>query len=214
MQDVEELMMSDLINYTNLGIGKIINSNLIDENDIQILSKNANALAHIYLSKQIYRTETEMRYSVLNTVKFPNVDARYWQSVRECDLFFKHLLQDSITFEELEAKLELKHIELCDIKESKKKNAYVRLKNCEIKRLQFEVIDLKLHAKDRVREIKLWLKIMEECIKDKPKLNIHNVDEHQLESYRLRFEQEVKIALASNNESLYKSASMHLEGMK
>ena len=155
-----------------------------------------------------------MRYSVLNTVKFPNVDARYWQSVRECDLFFKHLLQDSITFEELEAKLELKHIELCDIKESKKKNAYVRLKNCEIKRLQFEVIELKLHAKDRVREIKLWLKIMEECIKDKPKLNIHNVDEHQLESYRLRFEQEVKIALASNNESLYKSASMHLEGMK
>ena len=54
--------------YTDLGIGKIINSNLIDEKDIKILSDNVDTLAHIYLHKQIYRTETEMRFSVLNEV--------------------------------------------------------------------------------------------------------------------------------------------------
>lgn len=201
--------------YPNLGIGKIINSNVIDEKDIQILANNANTLAHIYLTKQIYRTETEMRYSVLNEVKFPYPASKYWQACRECDGFFKHLIQDSIAYEELTAKIELREIELEEIKpNTKRTNALIKLKNCEIKKLQFQMMDAKLVAKDRVREIKLWLKIMSECLKDDPTININNVDEHQLETYKKRFEQEVKIALESNNQSLYKSASMHLEGMK
>ena len=98
--------------------------------------------------------------------------------------------------------------------DTKRTNALIKLKDCEIKKLQFLMMDAKLVAKDRVREIKLWLKIMAECIKDDPMININNVDEHQLKTYKKRFEQEVKIALESHNNSLYKSASMHLEGMK
>ena len=94
-------------NYTASGIGKIINSNLIDDKDIQVLSNNANTLAHVYLNKQIYRTETEMRYSVLNEVKFPYPASKYWQACRECDGFFKHLIQDSITLKNYRQKSSL-----------------------------------------------------------------------------------------------------------
>jgi hypothetical protein len=201
--------------YTDLGIGKIINSNLIDEKDIKILSDNVDTLAHIYLHKQIYRTETEMRFSVLNEVKFPSKSSKYWQCVRECDNMFKSLIDESINYEELTAQIELKEIELKEINpNSKRTNALTKLKNCEIKRLHFKLMDLKLTSKDRVREVKLWLQIMSDCIKDDPTINISNVDEHQLESYKQRFEKEVKIALESNNNSLFKSASMHLEGLK
>jgi len=201
--------------YTDLGIGKIINSNLIDEKDIQVLANNANTLAHVYLNKQIYRTETEMRFSVLNEVKFPSKSSKYWQCVRECDNMFKSLIDESINYEELTAQIELKEIELSEINpNSKRTDPLTKLKNCEIKRLHFKLMDLKLTAKDRVREIKLWLQIMSDCLKDDPTININNVNEHQLESYKKRFEKEVKIALESNNNSLYKSASMHLEGLK
>jgi len=207
-------METSVEKYTETGIDKIINSNLIDKDDIDILSKNANTLAHVYLHKQIYRTETEMRYSVLNTVKFPTPAARYWQCMRECDLFFKQLIEESIAYEELEAKLELRQIELDEIKPSRKRNAYMVLKNCEIKRLHFQKTDLKLHAKSRCQEIKLWLQIMEECIVDNPDLDCNNVNSHQLESYKKRFEQEIKIALDSGNKSLYKSAAMHLRSIE
>ena len=128
---------------------------------------------------------------------------------------FKSLIDESINYEELTAQIELKEIELKEINpNSKRTNALTKLKNCEIKRLHFKLMDLKLTSKDRVREVKLWLQIMSDCIKDDPTINISNVDEHQLESYKQRFEKEVKIALESNNNSLFKSASMHLEGLK
>ena len=42
---------------------------------------------------QIYRTETEMRYSVLNDGRFPTKASKYWQAVREQDVFNKQLRQ-------------------------------------------------------------------------------------------------------------------------
>ena len=42
--------------------------------------------------KQIFRTETEMRISVLNDAKHPTNASKYWQSVREQDAMFDALM--------------------------------------------------------------------------------------------------------------------------
>lgn len=203
-----------LENYTDLGLSKIINSNLINEKQIQKLSIHSKTLSHVYLHKQIFRTKTEMEMSVLNDVKFPTMSSKYWQACRELDGMFKELISTSIAFEENQAKLELSIIELNDIPEGKRKNSLVKIQNCKIKRIEFELIEQKLYANDRIREIDEWCKIMKKCTKNDPSINIFDPDEHQSNSYQKRFEEEIAIALQSNDKSLFKSASMHLRTIK
>ena len=42
--------------------------------------------------KQIFRTETEMRISVLNDAKHPTPASKYWQSVREQSAHFDAMM--------------------------------------------------------------------------------------------------------------------------
>lgn len=201
--------------YTDLGLSKIINSNLIDEKQIDTLAKHSKTLAHVYLHKQIYRTKTEMEMSVLNDVKFPFKKSKYWQAVRECDMMFKELVSESITYEETLAQLELKNIELSEINpDTKRSTPLIKLKNCEIKRLQFNLMEQKLKSGDRIREINEWCTIMNQLVKDDPTINIYDVNEHQAESYKRRFEIEMEIALKSQNTELYKSSSIHMHKEK
>ena len=50
------------------------------------------------LKNQIYRTETEMRYSVLNDGAFPTKASKYWQSVREMDVMHRELIKMSFQY--------------------------------------------------------------------------------------------------------------------
>jgi len=196
--------------YTDLGLSKIINSNLIDKKQIEILAKHQDTLTHVYLHKQIYRTKTEMEISVLNDVKFPFKKSKYWQAVRECDLMFKELVSEAITYEETLAHLELSQLDLDEIKHDKRYNANSKIKKCEIKRLQFALMEQKLKSADRIREINEWCTIMNQLVKDDPTINIFDVNEHQADTYKRRFEIEMQVALESQNPSLYKSAKTHL----
>jgi hypothetical protein len=49
-------------------------------------------LADNWNKKQIFRTETEMRISVLNDVSHPTPASKYWQSVREMSAHFDALM--------------------------------------------------------------------------------------------------------------------------
>ena len=40
----------------------------------------------------MFRTETEMRFSVLSDNKYPTKAAKYWQSVREQNTHFENLV--------------------------------------------------------------------------------------------------------------------------
>ena len=40
----------------------------------------------------MFRTETEMQFSVLNDAKYPTKAAKYWQCVREQNVFLENLM--------------------------------------------------------------------------------------------------------------------------
>lgn len=144
----------------------------------------APELAHAMRTRQIHRTETEMRCSVLDAVHFPTHAARYWQSVREqcvmlaeCTrLFFdqRRLLLRRARNEWLLRWFgwfpfmgEALRIELDE----------------SIVREQF----MRQEAEDRVREILLWEKIKAEETAADPTFDRENVDTHQLISYTKMF---------------------------
>ena len=66
-------------------------------------------LSDNWQKKQIFRTETEMRISVLNDAKHPTNASKYWQSVREQGAMFDALL--GLTFDLRRNKLARRKLE-------------------------------------------------------------------------------------------------------
>ena len=56
---------------------------VLKEEDAKQILQLKDELADNWNKKQIFRTETEMRVSVLNDAKHPTPASKYWQSVRE-----------------------------------------------------------------------------------------------------------------------------------
>ena len=63
-------------------------SDLITKEDQKVYDQLLQECYDSWQKKQVYRTETEMRLSVLNDAKHPTPAAKYWQSVREQSVFF------------------------------------------------------------------------------------------------------------------------------
>ena len=107
---------------------------------------------------QIYRTEAEMRFSVLQDGKQPTNATKYWQCVREQAGMYEELTRDSFAYRNL----------IIDIEESKEKlkeetNKFEKRRlEIKIDELEFGLNGLLRVAKDRYREIKLWSKLKKE----------------------------------------------------
>ena len=66
-------------------------------------------LRDTWSKKQVFRTETEMRMSVLQDAKYPTNAAKYWQCVREQNVFLENLM--NLSFDYRENEVEIKQLE-------------------------------------------------------------------------------------------------------
>ena len=206
--------MNDIINYSNLGIEKITEVGILDKKEQKEISGLKNELQRVFEVKQQWRTETEIKYSVLNDVSFPTNQAKYYQSIREQDVFFQNLCKLSCEYEIKQGELELSEIELSEIDQSTKKGkAQAKITNSEIRLKRFELLNMRFFAKDRVREIILWEKIKNE-LTAKEDFDINDCSKHQKESYKIRWQKELEIASRTNNATVYKNSISHLETME
>ena len=206
--------MNDIKKYTKLGVTKIRDVSILEADDMKSVSKLTKELQRCFEVKQMWRTETEMRYSVLNDVSFPTPASKYWQCVREQNVFWENLVQLSCDYQKQQGELELLEIEYDEIKgASKKSQAQRKIKDAEIKQKQFGLMNMRLQGHDRVREIKLWEKIKNE-LTDKEDFDINDVNKHQAESYAKRWEEEMKIGQLTNQADLYRHSKANLETMK
>ena len=65
---------------------------VLKEEDAQAIVVMRDELVDNWQKKQIFRTETEMRVSVLNDAKHPTSGSKYWQSVREMSAHFDAMM--------------------------------------------------------------------------------------------------------------------------
>ena len=184
--------MYEIIKYTEDGILTLEQAALLkpdDLTDIQLLSKE---LQDTFEKKQVFRTETEMRVSVLNDISFPTPASKYWQCVREQAVFFDNLVMASFDYRKNEIKLKklLKKQQSTD-DELELEEIKIDIDECLYKRKLIQN-----QAKDRAREIKLWSKIKNEL--DDGSFDTKNVDSHQLKSYAQRYLLECAAVLESN----------------
>ena len=131
---------------------------------------------------QKYRTETEMRASVLNDASHPTPASKYWQCVREQNVMYEQLRIQSYEYRRREAKI----LGMKDkIKKSKDKYEKMELQ-VDMEEMEWSLENIKHSANDRVREIKLWSKIKEEL--DDGSFDTQDVNAHQSISLQLQLQ--------------------------
>jgi hypothetical protein len=151
--------------------------NILDPKDVSDFKNMVDELRDTWTKKQIFRTETEMRFSVLNDMKYPTKAAKYWQCVREQNVYLENLMNLSFEYRRDEVKLKKLKQKL----EKEKDPLEKELIQIEIDEKTYAKANMQLTAKDRMREIRLWSKIKKE--NDNGTFDKQDVNKHQLESY-------------------------------
>ena len=154
-------------------------NNLLDPNDVKEFKAMTAELRDTWTKKQVFRTETEMRMSVLQDMKYPTKAAKYWQCVREQNVFLENLM--SLSFDCRRNEVRLKKLEQ---KLEKEEDPLKReLLQIDIDEKKYGLANMQLVARDRMREIKLWSKFKKRF--DDGSFDTKNVNTHQLNSYHL-----------------------------
>ena len=134
-------------------------------------------LRDTWTKKQVFRTETEMRMSVLQDMKYPTKAAKYWQCVREQNVFLENLMSLSFDCRRSEAKVKWLEKKIETEKDEYKLEKY----KIDLDEARYGLANMQLVARDRMREIKLWSTLKKEF--DDGTFDTQDVNRHQLESY-------------------------------
>ena len=154
-------------------------NNLLDPEEVKIFKGLTEELKDTWTKKQMFRTETEMQFSVLNDAKYPTKAAKYWQCVREQNVFLENLMNLSFDYRRTEVKLKRLQEKLEKEEDPLKKE----LLQIDIDEKIYSKASMQLVARDRMREIKLWSKFKKKF--DDCSFDTKNVNTHQLNSYHL-----------------------------
>ena len=152
-------------------------NNLLDPEDVKEFKAMTAELRDTWTKKQVFRTETEMRISVLQDAKYPTKAAKYWQCVREQNVFLENLMSLSFDCRRSEAKVKWLEKKIESETDEYKLEKY----KIDLDEARYGLANMQLVAKDRMREIKLWSSLKKEF--DDGSFDTQDVNIHQLESY-------------------------------
>ena len=159
-------------------------TNILDKDDVKNFKKLIPELQDTWMKKQMFRTETEMRFSVLSDNKYPTKAAKYWQSVREQNTHFENLVH--LSFDARKNEVEIKKLQR-DIKKEKDP-LEKELKQVELEEKLYGKAQMELVAKHRMREVATWSKLKKEF--DDGNFDKNDVNTHQAKSYLLRLQRQ------------------------
>ena len=152
-------------------------NNLLEKEDLSSFKGMVDELRDTWTKKQMFRTETEARFSVLQDNRYPTRGAKYWQCVREQSSYLDNLMALSFEYRRNDAKI--KNLE---------KKLTIETDEYELTKLEIDLDEARFGkaqmektAKHRMREIKMWSKLKSEF--NDGSFNDKDVNEHQLESY-------------------------------
>jgi len=151
-------------------------NNLLETEDLKSFKGMVEELRDTWTKKQIFRTETEMKVAVLDDGRYPTKASKYWQCVREQNVFLENLMSLSFDYRRNEAKIKYLQKKLETETDEYKRELY----QIDLDEKIYGKANMELVAKDRLREIKLWSKFKAEY--DDGSFDTKNVNTHQFES--------------------------------
>jgi len=155
-------------------------------NDLEVkLAGLVDELKETYSKRQIWRTQTEMMFSVLDDSKFPTPASKYWQCVREQSVFYQELVQLTLDYRRNDIAI----LEIEEKLEGDDLNKFERMSlEVDYDSANWARDGLQLAAKDRIRELDLWSQIKTALVEGNPEFDTEDVNTHQAEAYLKRME--------------------------
>ena len=153
-------------------------NNILDDDQFKQFKELTSELKDTWHKKQVFRTETEMRVSVLDDGRYPNRAAKYWQCVREQNVFLENLMALSFDYRKNDIEIKKTQIKI----EKEKDELEKQLLQIELDQKIYGKANMELTAKDRMREINLWSNLKKEF--DDGTFDKQNVNTHQAVSLR------------------------------
>jgi hypothetical protein len=161
-------------------------NNLLEQQDLTDFKGMVDELRDTWTKKQMFRTETEARFSVLQDNRYPTKAAKYWQCVREQSSYLDNLMTLSFDYRRNEAK-----IKWLEGKVEKEEDEYKATKyQIDLDECKFAKASMEKVAKHRMREIKMWSKLKKEF--NDGSFNDKDVNQHQLESYGMQYAEKAR----------------------
>ena len=166
-KDIKELIQREEPNLNNL----------LEQEDLSAFKGMVDELRDTWTKKQMFRTETEARFSVLQDNRYPTKAAKYWQCVREQSSYLDNLMTLSFDYRRNDAK-----IKWLEGKIEKEEDEYKSTKyQIDLDECKFSKASMEKTARHRMREIKMWSKLKGEF--NDGSFNDKDVNQHQLDSY-------------------------------
>ena len=170
-------------------------NNLLEVEELKDLKEMTSELKDTWTKKQVFRTETEARFSVLQDNRYPTQAAKYWQCVREQATYVDNLMTLSFEYRRNQAKINKLEEQIRTEKdEHKKVNFEIDLDECRFNKASFERT-----AHHRMREIKMWSKLKKEF--NDGSFDTKDVNQHQLESYGRQYAIKAKNLTENSSEA-------------
>ena len=170
-------------------------NNLLDQGDLSAFKGMVDELRDTWTKKQVFRTETEARFSVLQDNRYPTKAAKYWQCVREQSTYLDNLMALSFDYRRNDAK-----IKWLEKKIDKEEDEYKATKyQIDLDECKFGKASMEKTARHRMREIKMWSKLKKEF--NDGSFNDKDVNQHQLESYGLQYHEKAKTLNSNSSEA-------------
>ena len=166
-KDIKELIQKEELSLNNL----------LEQGDLSAFKGMVDELRDTWTKKQMFRTETEARFSVLQDNRYPTRGAKYWQCVREQSSYLDNLMSLSFDYRRNDAKIKWLEGKIDKEQDEYKLTKYqIDLDECRFGKASMEKV-----AKHRMREIKMWSQLKKEF--NDGSFNDKDVNQHQLESY-------------------------------
>ncbi len=170
-------------------------NNLLEPSDLKDFKGMVDELRDTWTKKQMFRTETEARFSVLQDNRYPTKAAKYWQCVREQSSYLDNLMHLSFDYRRNDAK-----ITWLEGKINKEEDDYKRTKyQIDLDEAKFGKASMEKVARHRMREIKMWSKLKGEF--NDGSFNDKDVNVHQLESYGMQYHEKSKALNENSSEA-------------
>ena len=151
--------------------------NILSTEDVKEFKNMVGEFRDTWTKKQIFRTETEARISVLQDMKYPTKASKYWQCVREQNVFLENLMGLSFDYRRNDVKIKRLEKKIQEEGDDLKKELW----QIDLDEKRYAKASMELTAKDRMRELKMWSKLKVEF--NDGTFDTGDVNQHQLESY-------------------------------
>jgi len=170
-------------------------NNLLSTEEVSDFKAMTEELRDTWTKKQMFRTETEARFSVLQDNRYPTKGAKYWQCVREQSSYLDNLMALSFDYRRNDAKVKYLEKKIATETDEYKLTKY----EIDLDEAIFGKASMEKTAKHRMREIKMWSKLKGEF--NDGSFNDKDVNVHQLESYGRQYHEKAKTLNENSNDT-------------